>query len=86
MNKVELNNPNFFELEKCCGELLNNDEKTYLYPLLVDWSGSDVDAARWLMSEKISALGGQTGLEVCRSNNSASFFQYIQHIELGGFA
>ena len=86
MNIVELNNPNFFELEKCCGELLNTDEKAYLYPLLVNWSGSDVDAAHWLKSEKISALGGQTGLEVCRSNNSEQFIHYIQHIEREGFA
>jgi len=83
---VKLNNTNFIELEMYCGELLNKDEKAYLYPLLVNWSGSDADAAHWLKSEKISALGGKTGLEVCRSNNSAGFVHYIKHIELGGFA
>jgi hypothetical protein len=83
---VELNNPNFFELEKYCGELLNKDEKAYLYPLLVHWTGSDVDAAHWLKSETISALGGKTGLEVCRSKNSKGLVQYIQHIECEGFA
>jgi hypothetical protein len=83
---VKLNSTNFIELEMCCGELLNEDEKAYLYPLLVNWSGSDVDAANWLRTEAISALGGQTGLEVCRSNNSEGFIHYIKHIELGGFA
>ena len=83
---VKLNNSNFIELEMCCGELLNKDEKAYLYPLLVNWTGSDFDAAHWLKSETISALGGQTGLEVCRSNNSEDFIHYIKHIEFGGFA
>lgn len=83
---VELNNPNFFELEQCCGELLNKDEKAYLYPLLVNWSGSDIDAVHWLQYEEIPALGGKTGLEACRSNNSAGFVHYIQHIEREGFA
>lgn len=83
---MELNNLNFFELEKCCGEFLNNDEKAYLYPLLINWTGSDVSAALWLKSESISAIGGKTGLEVCRSNKSEDFIHYIQHIELEGFA
>ena len=83
---MKLNNINFIELEKCCGRFLSNDEKAYLFPLLVDWTGSDVDATYWLQSEKISALGGQTGLEVCRSNNSENLVNYIQHIEREGFA
>jgi hypothetical protein len=83
---VKLNSTNFIELEMCCGELLNKDEKAYLYPLLVNWSGSDVDAANWLRSERITAFGGQTGLEVCRSKNSGQFIRYIQHIEREGFA
>lgn len=83
---MKLNSSNFIELEMCCGEFLNNDEKAYLYPLLVNWSGSDVDAVHWLKSEKISAFGGQTGFEVCRSHNSADFVHYIQHIEHDGFA
>lgn len=83
---VKLNSSNFIELEMCCGEFLNNDEKAYLYPLLVNWSGSDVDAANWLRSERITAFGGETGLEVFRSNNSEGFVHYIKHIELGGFA
>ncbi len=83
---VKLNSINFIELEMCCGGFLNNDEKTYLFPLLVDWTGSDVDAANWLQSEEVAALGGKTGLEACRSNNSAGFVQYIQHIEREGFA
>lgn len=81
-----LNKKNFIVLEKCCGEYLSNDEKAYLFPLLVGWSGSDVDAAYWLHFEEIAALGGKTGLEACRNNNSAGFVQYIQHIEREGFA
>ena len=77
---------NFPELERCCEELLNDDEKAYLFPILVYWTGSEVNAVLWLKSETISAFGGQTGLEVCRSHNSEGFVHYIQHIEIGGFA
>jgi hypothetical protein len=83
---VELNSTKFIELEKCCGEFLHSDEKVYLFPILVNWAGSDVDAAHWLQSEEIPALGGKTGLETCRCKNSAGFMNYIQHIALGGFA
>jgi len=83
---VKVEKYKFIELEICCGEFLHSDEKAYLFPLLVDWAGSDVDAAHWFQSKEIPALGGRTGLEVCRSNNSAGFVCYIQHIEREGFA
>lgn len=83
---VELKSTKFIELEKCSGKFLHSDEKAYIFPLLVDWAGSDVEAAHWFQSEEITALGGKTGLEVCRSNNSADFVRYIQHIEREGFA
>jgi hypothetical protein len=73
-------------LEKCCDAFFDEKEKSYLFPLITGWSGSDRESAHWFKNEKISALGEKTGMEVCRNNQQKDFLHYIRHIENEGFA
>ena len=74
------------ELEKCCGKFFDEKDKSYSFPLMVGWSGSDRESANWFKYEKIPALGEKTGMEVCRNNQQRDFIHYIRHIENEGFA
>ena len=64
----------------------NQEEIEYLSPLLVDWSGSQQEANRWFQEEPIAAFGNKTGLDMCKTNQANSFIEYVQAMELGGFA
>ena len=79
-------NSTFPALYKCSGDLFNEEEKEYFYPLITSWAGSDSKAATWLKNEKIPAFDGKTCLEFCRNNRVDAFFYYIRHIEYGGYA
>lgn len=64
----------------------NQEEIGYLSPLLVEWAGSKQEANRWFQEEPIPAFGNKTGLELCKTNQAKSFIEYVQAMELGGFA
>ncbi len=74
------------KLTKLCGEYLTADEKFYIFPLLIQWAGSDEKAARWFLGEKIPACGDITALELCKSKKANLLLKFIQHIELSGFS
>ncbi len=82
----EARRSNFPKLERAYGKYFTTDEKAYLFPILVLWTGSDEKSANWLLYERISACGNKTGFELCSNNQSEAFINYIRHIELGGFA
>ena len=54
------------KLTKLSGEYLTTEEKSYLFPLSVEWAGSDEKATTWFLNEKIPACGGVTALELCK--------------------
>ena len=86
INKLENNRSKFPMLDKCLGGFLKEDERAYLFPLILDWTGSDAHAVNWLQNEKIPAFGNKTALEVFQNNQLNLFLEYIQHIEYGGFS
>lgn len=55
------------KLIKLCGEYLTADEKSYLFPLLLQWAGSDEKSTIWFLNEKILACGDKTAFELCKS-------------------
>ncbi|TWX67156.1 hypothetical protein ESZ36_12625 [Colwellia demingiae] len=85
MEKKDISS-NYHKLEKCCGEFFDEKEKIYFFPLIASWAGSDRQAVSWFQNEKIPALGGKTGLEICRNNQMNDFLHYIRQIEYGGFS
>jgi hypothetical protein len=86
MGEKDSFNSTFPKLQMCMGSFLNENEKDYLFPMLVSWMGSDQLAAAWFYSEKIPAFGGKTGIEICEIGQSKNIIHYIKHLEIGGFA
>lgn len=74
------------KLTKLCGEYLTSDEKSYIFPLLVEWAGSEDKAVNWFLDEKIPSCGNITALELCESKQTDLLIRFIHHIELGGFS
>jgi hypothetical protein len=74
------------KLTKLCGKYLTDDEKSYLFPLLVQWAGSDEKAITWFLDEKILACGDKTAFELCKSKQTELLLRFVHHIELGGFS
>ncbi len=74
------------KLTKLCGKYLTADEKSYLFPLLVQWAGSDKKATTWFLNEKILACGDKTAFEICKSKQTELLLRFVHHIELGGFS
>jgi len=64
----------------------NQEEIGYLSPLLVEWAGSQQEAKKWFQEKPIPAFGNKTGLNMCKTNQAKCFIEYLQAIELGGFA
>ena len=74
------------KLTRLCGEYFTADEKSYLFPTLLKWAGSEEKAVIWLLDEKIPACGDITAPELCESKQTDLLLRFIQHIELDGFA
>ena len=74
------------KLTKLCGEYLTANEKSYLFPLLVQWAGSDEKAAAWFSDEKIPACGEVTALDLCKNKQTELLLRFMQHIEFCGFS
>lgn len=74
------------KLTKLCGEYLTVDEKLYIFPLLIQWAGSEGKAVIWFSDEKIPAFGDITALELCERKQTDLLLRFIHHRELGGFA
>jgi len=64
----------------------NEEEIIYLLPLLVKWAGSEEEVISWFKEQRIPAFGNKTGVDMCKSSQSNCFIEYVQSIELGGFA
>jgi 3-methyladenine DNA glycosylase/8-oxoguanine DNA glycosylase len=73
-------------LTKLCGEYLTADEKSYLFPTLLRWAGSEDKAVQWYLDEKIPACGDITARELCESKQTDLLIRFIRHIEKGGFS
>jgi hypothetical protein len=74
------------KLTNLCGEYLTADEKSYIFPLLVQWAGSEEKAVVWFLDEKIPSCGDITALELCECKQTDLLLRFIQHIELDGFS
>ncbi len=83
---LESNESNFQNLTQCCGEFFDENEKSYLFSILLAWTGSDIKATSWFKSECIPAFGGKTAFQLCKRDQADAVVKYIRHIELGGFA
>ena len=64
----------------------NEEDVSYLLPLLVKWAGSEEDVISWFKEQPIPALGDKTGLDMCKTSQAKCFIDYVQAMELGGFA
>ena len=74
------------QLDIIFAKYFNKEEINYLCPLLVKWSGSHQEAIRWFQEQPIPAFGNKTGLDMCKRNQAKSLIEYVQAMELGGFA
>jgi hypothetical protein len=76
----------YHKLEKRCGELFDEKEEMYFFPLIASWPGSDRQTISWFQNDKIPALGDNTGLESCINNQAIDFIHYISQVEYKGFS
>ncbi len=82
MSSNEPNTP----LDVLLANYFSDDEISYLLPLLVKWAGSEEEVISWFQEQPIPAFGNRTGLDMCKSNQSKCFIEYVQTIEFGAFA
>lgn len=74
------------KLEIAIDPFLSQNEKDYLVPLLLGWSGGSEAALSWFKSEPLAAYGNLTPQQLCESGKAESFVEYVKGLELGGFA
>ncbi len=73
-------------LEQTIGRYFSESEKEYIYPLLLNWSGSADNILGWFENELIPAFGNKTAKSLCESGQAKQVIEYLETIELGGFA
>ncbi|AZG74502.1 hypothetical protein [Shewanella livingstonensis] len=74
------------QLDIAIDPFLSQNEKDYLVPLLLAWSGGAEAALSWFKSEPLPAYGNLTPQQLCESGKAESFVEYVKGLELGGFA
>lgn len=50
------------------------------------WAGSTTQAVAWYRAERIPAFGGRTAYELVKEGKGDAVLQYLDCVELGGFA
>ncbi|RTR36721.1 DUF2384 domain-containing protein [Shewanella canadensis] len=73
-------------LEKAIGQYFSENEKKYIYPLLLNWSGNADNIISWFENEPIPAFGNKTAKSLCGSGQAEQVIEYLKAIESGGFA
>lgn len=73
-------------LEQAIGQYFSENEKKYIYPLLLNWSGNADNIMSWFENVPIPAFGNKTAKSLCESGQAKQVIEYLEAIESGGFA
>ena len=61
------------------------EQKVIVFSKIEPWVANSLDAERWFQYEVIQALGS-TPEEAIKNNNFEALINYLEGIEIGGFA